>query len=168
MRESRKIEDLILPFVTTATKSLKKEEELVDGAWKWELNSQIALFLELLSDSLHAVGPIPAELSTRMESYRRRLKAPDPSISDRSSSERGHGERSDAESVMSARSVRREMPDSFRGKETDTVGMLFGLEDEVLDRRLRDLQGLCTEQAALEDLKVPTFSRFCCRTYGCT
>jgi hypothetical protein len=70
MRESRKIEDLILPFVTTATKSLKKEEELADGAWKFELNTQIALFLDLLADSLAAVGPSSGELTNRLESYR--------------------------------------------------------------------------------------------------
>ena len=155
MRESRKIEELILPFVTTATKALKKEEELADGAWKFELNTQIALFLDLLSDSLHLVGPAPAELTTRLESYRTRLKAPDPAPapapSERGSSDRGHGERSDAESV---RSAKREVADGLRARETESVGQLFGVGEEVLGQRLRELQGVCTEQAALTDLKV--------------
>lgn len=157
MKESRKIEDLILPFVTTATKALKKEDELADGAWKWELNNQIALFLDLLSDSLYAVGPIPAELSTRLESYRTRLKAPDPPpSSEKGSSDRGHGERSDAESVRSGRSVRRETVEGLRERETEHVAALFGVMDEELEQRLKSLQGVCTEQAALEDLKVST------------
>jgi hypothetical protein len=160
MRESRKIEDLILPFVTTATKALKKEEELADGAWKWELNTQIALFLDLLADSLHAVGPVSAELSSRLESYRTRLNAPDPPASSERASDRGHGDRSDGESL---RSLRREMSDGLRGRETESVGQLFGMTDEALNQKLRELQGICTEQAALEDLKV---SEIICYNFG--
>lgn len=154
MRESRKIEDLILPFVTSATKSLQKEQELVDGGWKYELNTQIALFLDILADCLHAVGPISHELSTRLESYRTRLKAPDPPPgSERGSSDQGHGEKSDKESV---RSVKREtvFEDGLRGGDTERVGVLFGMAEDDLTEMLKELQGVCTEQAALEDLKV--------------
>ena len=155
MKESRKIEDLILPFVTTATKSLKKEDELADGAWKYELNTQISLFLDLIADSLQAVGPVPPELSSRLEGYRTRIKAPDPPPgSEKGSSERGHGERGDAESVKSIKSEKREAQDGFRARETESVGEMFGLTQEILSQKLRDLQGVCTEQAAIEDLKV--------------
>ncbi|ORY22447.1 hypothetical protein BCR39DRAFT_473921 [Naematelia encephala] len=160
MRESRKIEDLILPFVTSATKSLKKEDELVDGAWKFELNTQIALFLDLLADSLNAVGPIPGELSTRLESYRARLRAPEPngsSSTDARSSDRGHGEKSDVESV---RSVRRDI-EGLKGRETEGVAQLFGMTEDDLASKLKELQSICTEQAALEDLKVSKFTILC-------
>ena len=33
IKDSRKVEDIILPFVTTATKSLKDDNQLADGAW---------------------------------------------------------------------------------------------------------------------------------------
>lgn len=156
MRESRKVEDLILPFVTTATKNLKKEEELADGAWKYELNNQIALFLSLLSDSLHAVGPVSAELTSRMDSYRARITDPGPgpggtalSSSEKGSSDRGHGERGDAESIRSVRTL-----EGLRARLTEEVGQLFGVDEDTLQQKLRGLQTLCTEQSALDDLKV--------------
>jgi hypothetical protein len=154
MRESRKIEDLILPFVTTATKSLKKEEELADGAWKFELNTQIALFLDLLADSLAAVGPSSGELTNRLESYRQRLREPAPNSTagsikeaDRNSlvvgSDRGHG--GDAESTFSTRSAK---ADGFRGKETEEIGQLFGLSDDQLQAKLNELKTICTERVS--------------------
>ena len=157
MRDSRKIEDLILPFVTSATKSLKKDEEMADGGWKFELNNQIALFLDLLADSIHSVGP-SSELMNRLENYRHRLREPAPSlapsiISERTSvhgSERGLG---DGESMLSARS----RTDGLRGKDTEEVGKLFGLVDEGLQQKLRELQGVCTEQVRTTELS--TFSR---------
>jgi hypothetical protein len=163
LRESRKIEDIILPFVTTATKALKKEEELADGSWKWELNNQISLFLELLSDSLVSVGPIPAELTSRLEGYRTRLKADPPPP-----------ERDKAESIKDAdrMSVRSGQaghaggtgagaagPEGLKGKGTEGVAKLWGLSDEAFQSKLRELHGVCTEQAALEDLKVSTLVR---------
>jgi hypothetical protein len=172
MRDSRKIEDLILPFVTSATKSLQKDPEMSDGGWKFELNTQIALFIDLLADSIYSVGP-SSELVGRLENYRQRLREPAPSFApslsaERSSmygSERGHG---DAESFMSQRS----RSEGLKGKETEEVAQLFGLTDEALQQKLKELQGVCTEQvsslrrelstttsmltkqAALEDLKT--------------
>ena len=157
MRDSRKIEDLILPFVTSATKSLKKEDELADGAWKYELNVQIALFLDLIADSLSSVTMVSGELSSRLENYRQRLREPAPekdrssimdrpTLMDRASivgSERGFGDRGDTDSMMSSRSGK---PDGLRAKETEEVARLFGLTDEALTQKLRELQPICTEQ----------------------
>lgn len=149
MRESRKIEDLILPFVTSATKSLQKDAEMQDGAWKFELNTQIALFLDLLADSLYSVGP-SSELVGRLENYRQRLREPAPAltpgiVSERNSlygSERGHG--GDAESVLSQRS----RSEGLKGKETEEVAQLFGLSDEALQAKLKELQPIVTEQVS--------------------
>lgn len=158
MRESRKIEDIILPFVTTATKALKKEEELADGSWKWELNNQISLFLELLSDSLVSVGPVPAELTSRLEGYRTRLKAdPPPPERDKAESIKD----ADRMSVRSGHTVHAggagaAGPEGLKGKGTEGVAKLWGMSDEALQSKLRELHGVCTEQAALEDLKVST------------
>jgi len=154
MRESRKIEDLILPFVTSATKSLQKDAEMADGGWKFELNNQIASFIDLLADSLYAVGP-SSELVSRLESYRQRLREPAPSLApsianERMSvhgSERGHG---DADSVMSQRS----RAEGLRAKETEEVGQLFGMTDEALQQKLKELQTTCTEQASSVDAKT--------------
>lgn len=150
MRESRKIEDLILPFVTSATKSLQKDAEMQDGAWKFELNTQIGLFLDLLADSLYSVGP-SSELIGRLENYRQRIREPAPGpalapsiVGERNSihgSERGHG---DAESVMSQRS----RSDGLKGKETEEVAQLFGMTDEALQQKLKELQPIVTEQVS--------------------
>jgi hypothetical protein len=153
MRESRKVEDLILPFVTSATKSLQKDPEMADGGWKFELNHQIASFIDLLADSLYAVGP-SGELVSRLESYRQRLREPAPSslapsiVNERMSvhgSERGHG---DADSMMSQRS----RTEGLKAKETEEVGQLFGLTDEALQQKLKELQTVCTEQASTIDV----------------
>jgi hypothetical protein len=150
LRESRKIEDIILPFVTTATKALKKDEELADGAWKWELNAQISLFLELLSDSLASLGQVPVELTSRLEGYRTRLKAdPPPPERDKDKVESQAQQVRDAER-MSVRSGN----EGIRSKGMEGVAKLWGMNEDGLQQKSRELQNVCTEQAALEDLKV--------------
>jgi hypothetical protein len=136
MRESRKVEDLILPFVTSATKALKKDDELVEGAWKWELNIQISTFLSIITDSLSALGPIPLELASRLDSYKTRLQAPEP-------------EKIEPEVVKAV--VKDE---GLKGDATVAVAQLFGVGEERLQQMLKGMQGICTEQAALDDLKV--------------
>lgn len=149
------MEDLILAFVTASTKVLKKDEELADGAWKYELNTHISLFLELVSDALHLTGQTSPELAARIDSYRTRLRAPDPptkDANDRGSSDRGHGE-SDAASVRSQRKDHQPQ-EGLRSPHTEAVARVFGLSEDALTGKLKDLQTVCTEQAALEDLKV--------------
>lgn len=149
IKESRKIEDIILPFVTTATKALKKDEELADGQWKYELNTQISHFLEILSNCLLTAGGASQELAQRLEGYRVRLKA-DPPPPERDKEKVV----ADTESVRSARS----REDMLKSVSTEGVGRLFGLTDDALQVKLRSLQNVCTEQAALEDLKVRRLS----------
>lgn len=173
-RDSRKIEDLILAFVTTATKSLKKEEELADGSWKYELSTQVSLFLDLIHTCLLSLGPLTGELSNRLEGYRTRLKDPGPSPSSASTAparpnhldrvSMGSIDKGDAASIKSfgtqATKTTPAIPEEgLRGAGTEIVGVLFGLNHEWMDRRLQDLQAVCTEQAALDDFKVgPSFS----------
>lgn len=44
--------------------------------------------------------------------------------------------------------------EGLRGAATEIVGVLFGLNEGWMDTKLKDLQGVCTEQAALDDYKV--------------
>ncbi|WWC67647.1 uncharacterized protein I206_101557 [Kwoniella pini CBS 10737] len=150
MKESRKIEDLILAFVTVSTKTLQKDEELVDGAWKPELSSQVSLFMELLYDCLTALGPLSGEMSARLQSYRSRLKTeidlpppdkgPDSAVAERP--------RSDQLPVS-----KKENRDWWKGSLIDVVRSLYGVGEETVEAKLLELERLCTEQAALEDLK---------------
>ncbi|WWD22030.1 hypothetical protein CI109_106518 [Kwoniella shandongensis] len=149
IRESRKVEDLILAFVTSSTKALKKEDELADGGWKYELNAQVTLFLDILSDSISAVGPASAELAVRLESYRSRLRDADPPGQEKRS-DRSHGDKGDSDSIRSAQKEPLDWSDEVMIK---TVRRLFGLSEEDFGQRLKAVQAVCTEQAALDDMK---------------
>jgi hypothetical protein len=152
LKDSRKIEDIILPFVTIATKSLKDDSQLPEGQWKFELNTQISLFISLLSDSLNLTGGAPSELLGRLESYRARLNnAPTlahPPVMD---IKRENGDR-DSVSSLTAQPLAAAM--SLKGKATDAVWKVFGMHEDALASKLRELQADCTEAAALDDLKV--------------
>ncbi|WVQ97784.1 hypothetical protein IAU59_004898 [Kwoniella sp. CBS 9459] len=148
MKESRKVEDLILAFVTTATKALQKDEELVEGGWKWELGVQVSLFLELLSQSLAAIGPVSPEISSRLESYRARLQ--ESSSQKPSSKPVVNNEREEEESVTVGRLSQR---DEDEGAAVNVVGQLWGLDRIDIRTRIDRIRGSCTEQAALDDLK---------------
>jgi hypothetical protein len=74
MKESRKIEDLILMFATHATSVLKKEPTLAVGdGWKLELNNQIAHFIKLLRECLKNVHHVSPELLSRLDAYSAKL-----------------------------------------------------------------------------------------------
>ena len=163
MKDSRKIEDIILPFVTTATKALKDDNQLAEGAWKVELNSQISLFLALIGDALHASGG-GGELLVRLESYRQRMKddapapapAPPPPVQASNpalAGVSGNGDDADSASTRTVNSAKTTSA-SIKGKGTDHVWRLFGMPEEQLVGRLKEMAGTCTEAAALEDLKV--------------
>jgi hypothetical protein len=165
MKDSRKIEDIILPFVTTATKSLKDDNQLAEGAWKVELNTQIQLFLQLIGDALHACGG-GGELMVRLESYMQRMKDDAPAqvhtdaqaqqstgmvqqgSTSAGTSDAGHGEEAGTRGYSAVSNT------SIKGKGTDHVWRLFGMHEDQLVGKLREMEGVCTEVAALEDLKV--------------
>lgn len=151
LKDSRKIEDIILPFVTTATKSLRDDPQLPDGQWKSELNTQISLFMSLLSDSLHITGGAPGELMARLDSYKERLRDTPPAPV---APLKEIGDRDSVKSFTPARVQPSPASGSLKGKATDTVWKLFGMHEDALEAKLRELQGSCTEAAALDDLKV--------------
>lgn len=81
VKENRKIEELILMFVTTATSALRKDPQLQqagDDGWKIELNNQIALFVRMLYDCLKTISHVPPELMSRMEMYSTKLAQQKP------------------------------------------------------------------------------------------
>ena len=73
IRESRKIEDLVIHFVTSATKSLKKDDTLHAGAWMSELHVQISTFLDVLAEVIRTSSPSSGELLVRIQGYRQRI-----------------------------------------------------------------------------------------------
>ena len=71
MKENRKIEELILIFVTTAQASLKKRS--VGDEWKHELNNQVGHFVNIIRECLKTVSGVPKELTERLEGYAAKL-----------------------------------------------------------------------------------------------
>lgn len=144
LKESRKIEDIILAFVSASTRALKKELDLVDGGWKTELNAQILVFLDLLSDNLNAVGSAAVELRNRLNTYRARL----------SSNEKASSTQATAVAATVKDDEHTPAPESDSVLSTAMVAELFHLDSAALAERLQAIRHLCTVDAALDDLKV--------------
>src|SRR6202044_907988 len=81
MKESRKIEELILMFATHATGVLRKEPSLAGEGWKLELNNQISQFVKMLRDCLKGLSHVSPELLARLDMYTAKL-APSQTSSD--------------------------------------------------------------------------------------
>lgn len=143
------MEDIILAFVSASTRALKKELDLVDGGWKAELNSQILVFIDLLSDNLTSIGSAAAELRSRLSTYRTRLQA------------------DNRKSVPPAPTAPKEedspaLPASESILSTKVVAELFHLDNATLTERLQAIRQICTVDAALDDLKVSMHKHSLC------
>ncbi|KAL7421167.1 hypothetical protein Q5752_004052 [Cryptotrichosporon argae] len=139
LRESRSLEELILAFAATSTKTLKKDVTLVEGAWKDHLDSHIALFLDVLSDNLASISSTATDLRERLELYQTKLKntAPPPPSADSDTAHAPHFSKVDT--AYDA---------------VEVTAKLFDLEDEELQRRISAIRPFCTLQAAVADYKL--------------
>lgn len=138
------MEDIILTFISAATRSLQKDADLVDGGWKAELNSQILVFLDLLSDNLSPVGSGAVELRNRLTSYRTRLQADNrsgPLLQTQATP------RNDDKVAL---------PESNSMLSMAVAAALFQLDSITLTAHLQTIRHICTVEAALDDLKVCT------------
>lgn len=139
MKENRKIEEVILMFVSTAHSSIKKNKQLAEGeAWKLELNNQISQFIRILRDSLKLCAHVPPELTTKMNTYAERLvpTAPTDTGSDSGYASSTNGAGPSTPSVMFA-SVS-DMP------MVHAVARLFGHTDHEVQTDLGSLRKTCT------------------------
>jgi hypothetical protein len=167
MKEDRKIETLILHFVSTSHGALKKNKTLAEGdAWKVELNNQIAFFIRILRESLRLCSHVPPELTTKLDGYTERLV---PTASD-TASDSGYG--SSSGTASSSPIVFASIPEMSM---VQSVAKLFGHKNQDIQTDLGTLRKTCTAkvspylyswtdlltlltQAALLDLKVRAFS----------
>lgn len=144
MKENRKIEDLILMFVSTSHNSLKKNKQLEGDAWKLELNNQIAQFIRILRDSLRTVSHVPPELTAKLDGYAERLapqELPDSGYTSPAPSSNGGAGPSTSAAVMFS-SVS-DMP------LVQTVARLFGHTDSEVQTDLAALRKTCTPKVRL-------------------
>ena len=78
LRDSRKLEELIIHFVTSATKSLRKGAPSgPNDLWIEELNAQTCWFLDVLADVIQATASGSTELLLRVSAYRHHIKVND-------------------------------------------------------------------------------------------
>ncbi|EIN05310.1 hypothetical protein PUNSTDRAFT_92196 [Punctularia strigosozonata HHB-11173 SS5] len=153
MKDNRKIEDLILMFVTNTTNALKKEPSLGTDGWKTELNNQIATFIRLLRECLRSVHHVPPELISRLDMYTAKLAPPKTQsvYSDSgydSGSQAGNRDSLYGSPVVGVSTNVSDMP------LVKTVAQLFKVDDQTAQREIDTLRQVCHERAALTDLKT--------------
>ncbi|KAF8216949.1 cytoplasm protein [Mycena galopus ATCC 62051] len=147
MKENRKIEELILTFASQATTVLKKEPSLAAEGWKLEVNNQIAVFVKLLSECLRTVNGVSPELLSRLDTYTTKL-APVTGSSDSgyASASTSPGRSMSMSSVSGTSVADMEL--------VRVVIALFRRPESEVQREVDGLRGICTEKAALADLKT--------------
>ncbi|PWY98873.1 hypothetical protein BCV70DRAFT_201660 [Testicularia cyperi] len=164
MKENRKIEELILIFVTTAQGSLKKRAQ--GDEWKQELNNQVGQFVTIIRECLKTVSGVPKELTERLEGYSAKL-VPAKSSNGTSSasaaasaatapSSKNHispGSNSTSRRASSASQIATMADPLSEGSLVRTVGALFSVDLEQLRQDVEFVRRTCTEQAAMTDLK---------------
>lgn len=81
MKESRKLEDLLMTFIATATESLRKNTPANSDEWKWRLEEQLEAFVDILGTALRNkdLRHVPPELITKLESLKSKISANRPS-----------------------------------------------------------------------------------------
>ncbi|QRW24518.1 C2 domain-containing protein [Rhizoctonia solani] len=127
MKENRRIEELILMYVTSSTTILKKDKQLSEAdGWKLELNKQVAIFIRILRETLRSVHHVPPNSTRDWTSAK---------------------ERDSWVQIPSETSIA-DMP------LVQTVGKLFGIEDAELQRDVSAAARVCTDRAAIVDLKT--------------
>lgn len=152
VKESRKIEELILKFATFATGVLKKEPTLAGEGWKFELNNQIAQFIKLLRECLRNVHHVSPELLQRLETYTQKL-APAVAAAQQSSysqSDSGYESSTSRDSYVPTISYNvADMP------LVKIVGALFKIPEHSLQTEVDRVRNeIVTAKAALLDLKT--------------
>jgi hypothetical protein len=137
MKENRKIEELILMFVTTATAALKKDPQLSGDGWKTELENQIANFIRILRECLQNVSHVPPEITSRLEMYSAKLIPQAPATPTRDSVVGPSSRAPDA--YMTAPRLQ-DMP------LVQTVAHLFGVPDQDVLKDIKEMKNYCTEK----------------------
>ncbi|KAF8335868.1 uncharacterized protein EI90DRAFT_2912352 [Cantharellus anzutake] len=150
MKENRKIEELILTFVSTATASLKKNPQLLGEAWKGELNKQIPMFIRMLRECLSNTSSVPTELVSRLELYSVKLNATAPHDTG-SDSGYSTSRSPDPPAPGPSSTVTQYVADMPL---VQTVARLFGYTNSQVQGDLSSLKQMCTEWAAIVDLKT--------------
>lgn len=148
MDKDRKVEDLLLIFFSKATSELQKGKASDDDAWKLMVDRHVALFVRLISSTLHSndwTRDRP-ELSSRLKTLETKLLQHDQDLVD--ASQRGGGQGGQSIEVEVPRSYEvRDMPLVIR------VARIFAKPTAQVQSDITAHNNEWTEKAALQDLK---------------
>ena len=148
MKESRKIEELILKFTTLATGVVKKEPSLAGDAWKMELNNHISYFVRLLRECLRQISHVPPELTSRLDMYAAKLAPPT------TASDSGYDSSSTRDSIISPKRASQSISDMPL---LLTAAHLFKLPESSIQQEIQELGKYCTPKASHPLMRSRTF-----------
>lgn len=80
LKESRKLDELIMMFIATATESLRKNTPSASDEWKYRLDEHLECFVDILGTALRNkdLKHVPPELITKLETLKSRISANRP------------------------------------------------------------------------------------------
>lgn len=147
MEKDRRVEDLLLIFYSRATSELQKGKDASDDGWKWMVDRHVALFVRLISSTLHNndwTRDRP-ELSSRLKTLETKLLQHDQDLT---SPDKIGGE--------GGKSIEVEVPRSYEVRDMPLVirvCSLFAKPTAVAQNDINAMREVWTEKSALKDLK---------------
>ncbi|KAH8915994.1 hypothetical protein BT69DRAFT_1270943 [Atractiella rhizophila] len=142
IKDERKIETLILRFVTTAQNVLKKRSK--GDEWKGQLNQQVGQFVNVIRECLRSreCKHTPPELISRLDMYSSKLIMPTSDPNEASSPSTSHQTLDGPSGSVHEMTM------------VQTVGRIFRVDSLQLQRDVADIKRICTERAAVGDMKA--------------
>lgn len=145
--KSRRTEDLVLIFYSSATKELQKLKQ--DDSWKWLVDRHVALFVRLMHAVIKELGG-HQELSSKLATLESKLLQHDSNLSDETS------RRSSTSTVLGPPA-----PLSYNVNDmplVKVVSKVFNVPLATCQTDINVNKAAWTEKAALQDMK--TYSNF--------
>ncbi|TKA33251.1 hypothetical protein B0A50_00804 [Salinomyces thailandicus] len=150
MEKDRRVEDLLLIFYSRATSELQKGKDGGDDSWKWMVDRHVALFVRLISGTLHTndwTRDRP-ELSSRLKTLETKLLQHDQDLTSDTSGRGGAGQ--------GGQNIEVEVPRSFEVRDMPLVIRVCSIFAKPTIQAQNDIDAnkeTWTEKAALKDLK---------------
>jgi hypothetical protein len=145
--KSRRVEDLVLIFVSHATKELRKDKPASDDSYKLMVDRHVALFVRLISSTLKDHGWVSdrAELAHRLATLENKLLVHDQNLTD--PTQQGGGGTT-VEVIVPLSNDVKDMP------LVRTVARIFGLTNTMVQSDIDKNKSIWTEKAIVADLKA--------------
>ncbi|KAG8902226.1 hypothetical protein FRC00_000142 [Tulasnella sp. 408] len=154
IKENRKIEELILFYVTTATQALRKDPTLSGDGWKHELDAQTSQFVLILRDCLRSTSHVPPEIMSRLELYATRLAE---GMQSQAPTSGGRGTSANQIHPGTGDTMRFTPPSLATVDDmplVNVVGKLFDKTKKELQNDINTVRQFCSEKSALNDIKT--------------